>query len=134
MKQQIELFRKGIGKRNIQSVIPLSMTSSDIYIRFKQIGTSIDKVPTQEEWKELQQTFEKTFPDFKNVLLSYGYMPTDEEYLYCILIKLHFEPFELIRIFNTSNSNVSNIRARLATKIFKTNTSAKKFDTIIQRL
>ena len=134
LKQQIELFRKGIGKRNIQSVIPLSMTSSDIYIRFKQIGTSIDKVPTQEEWNELQQTFEKTFPDFKNVLLSYGYMPTDEEYLYCILIKLHFEPFELIRIFNTSNSNVSNIRARLATKIFKTYTSAKKFDTIIQRL
>ena len=73
-------------------------------------------------------------PNFKTALCSYGYSPDEQEYFYCILTRLYFEPYELTRIFKTSSSNVSNIRARLGAKIFNIEASAKEFDNRIRKL
>ena len=134
LNRQIDSFWLNGKRRSRQPNIPLGIINSPIFKRFKSIAAQIDVYPSKEDWIELLKVFNENMPNFKTALCSYGYSPDEQEYFYCILTRLYFEPYELTRIFKTSSSNVSNIRARLGAKIFNIEASAKEFDNRIRKL
>lgn len=90
------------------------------------------KVPTEEQWKVLAKSLNDLSPTFLNVLNDKKL--TENEYRVCMLVWLLFCPRELAILMNLSASNISNIRKRMAYKIFGEDMSATKFDKRIREV
>lgn len=90
------------------------------------------KVPTEEQWKVLAKSLNDLSPTFLNVLNDKKL--TENEYRICMLVWLLFCPRELAILMNLSSSNISNIRKRMAYKIFGEDMSATKFDKRIREI
>lgn len=90
------------------------------------------KVPTEEQWKVLAKSLNDLSPTFLNVLNDKKL--TENEYRVCMLVWLLFCPRELAILMNLSSSNISNIRKRMAYKIFGEDMSATKFDKRIREI
>jgi len=79
------------------------------------------------ELNELKKKANELLPNFVKSLNQFGYELQFHETILCILIKTGFKPSEIADILDMTPQNISNLRARLNVKMFKTNKGAKDF-------
>ena len=84
---------------------------------------------TKEEISQLKELFvsEERFSKIENIVNEY-------EYQVCMLVRIGFTPSEISILTGLSQSNISNIRKRLLTKLTGRNGSPKDFDAYITNL
>lgn len=103
-----------------------------IVIKFKQLA---DKgiVPSSQQWSVLENLFASFFANFKRNLETSNKL-NENEFHICMLVWLGFTPNQIKVLMAMSSSNVSNIRKRLALKIFCKDFSTRKFDKEIRNI
>ena len=84
---------------------------------------------TKEEMSLLKELFadEKQFNRIENIV-------NEHEYQVCMLVRIGFTPSDISILTGLSQSNISNIRKRLLTKLTGRNGSPKDFDVYITNL
>lgn len=84
---------------------------------------------TKEEMSLLKELFadEKQFNRIENIV-------NEHEYQVCMLVRIGFTPSDISILTGLSQSNISNIRKRLFTKLTGRNGSSKDFDAYINSL
>lgn len=84
---------------------------------------------TKEEMSLLKELFadEKQFNRIENIV-------NEHEYQVCMLVRIGFTPSDISILTGLSQSNISNIRKRLLTKLTGRNGSPKDFDAYITNL
>ena len=85
-------------------------------------------IPTMMQWEELEKQVDKVIPDFTVTLSSTCGHLSIEEWRICLLVRLYFEPFQIVNLLNISNQRVSNLRRQLLQKVFGQEGKAKEFD------
>ena len=80
------------------------------------------------QWEELEKQVDKVIPDFTVTLSSTCGHLSIEEWRICLLVRLYFEPFQIVNLLNISNQRVSNLRRQLLQKVFGQEGKAKEFD------
>ena len=123
IQQQLQF--KELAETNIRS--------SEIY---KMLGDYISKskaVTNLNDWYRIFDLIDSFYPHFRNTLYSLCKI-SDIEIKVCVLIKIGFTPTEIAILISSSKSNISSIRSRLYTKIFKKNGISKDLDEFILSL
>ena len=110
--------------------IEKALCSSEIYVKFKNLSADMT-VPSNEDWAEMLKFVDKTIPDFHKTVNNVQKPLRIEEYYICILVRLHFSPYEQCRLIGKSSSYISMTRARLLKKIFGMDGKTKEFDKLI---
>ena len=110
--------------------IEKALCSSEIYVKFKSLSADMT-VPSNEDWAEMQKFVDKTIPDFHKTVNNVQKPLRIEEYHICMLVRLHFSPYEQCRLIGKSSSYISMTRARLLKKIFGMDGKTKEFDKLI---
>ena len=82
-----------------------------------------------EEVKQLKTLFAETEPFNKIESLV-----NSNEYQVCMLVRIGLTPSDICILTGLSQSNISNIRKRLLTKLSGRNGSSKDFDAYIMNL
>ena len=86
--------------------------------------------PSEGDWNALASLIEKHSPDFYSVM-NHSTQLRSEEYRVCLLIKAEFKMSEICYLLGMSNAKLTNLRARLYTKVFGKEGGAKDFDRAI---
>lgn len=123
IQQQLQF--KELAETNIRS--------SEIY---KMLGDYISKskaVTNLNDWYRIFDLIDSFYPHFRNTLYSLCKI-SEIEIKVCVLIKIGFTPTEIAILTSSSKSNISSIRSRLYTKIFKKNGISKDLDEFILSL
>ena len=87
--------------------------------------------PSETQWGDLATTIEQAWPDFYPTMNLSSTLRT-EEYRVCLLIKADFKMSEICYLLDISNSKLTNLRARLHTKVFGKKGGAKDFDRALR--
>ena len=106
------------------------LCTSEIYIQFKNFSDKMT-TPSNEDWAEMRKFVALIIPGFYEAINNKGKTLRMDEYDICILVRLHFCPYELCRLTGKSSSYISMIRVRLLEKIFKKDGKPKDFDKLI---
>ncbi len=85
------------------------------------------RCPSQEQWIDLHSAANRNIPFFLERLHKINDLSAREINV-CILTRLHFSPSEIATLVEVSPQSVTNIRARLLTKIFGVKGGAAEFD------
>lgn len=109
-----------------------SLLQHDIVKRMHQHAYKL-AVPSDAEWKDLQEIVEKSLPEFYAKLAAYEAQLTNQEWKICLLVKLNFIPSELTVLLNLSKQRVTNIRTRLNQKLFG-ESGSRTFDANLHKL
>lgn len=91
------------------------------------------QTPTAAQWADLAAAIEEAWPDFYSTMNLAATLRT-EEYRVCLLIKADFKMSEICYLLDMSNSKLTNLRARLLTKVFGKKGGAKDFDRALRGL
>lgn len=137
LKNKLITEIKNIGdicKDNYQ--LPIDLLVSESY---KKLQTIIEKKQILSDdnifWKELEQTIDSTFSDFKNnILLLAGKKLKASDYNTLLLIKCNISPTQMSDIFGRTKSAISYRREKLSIKLFGEKIELSKFDDIIRYL
>ena len=137
LKNKLITEIKNIGdicKDNYQ--LPIDLLVSESY---KKLQTIIEKKQILSDdnifWKELEQTIDSTFSDFKNnILLLAGNKLKASDYNTLLLIKCNISPTQMSDIFGRTKSAISYRREKLSIKLFGEKIELSKFDNIIRYL
>ena len=133
LTEQVRLFElKSTHSKCNQ--INAQLKETDIYCRFKYLETHVVESPHDEDWRNLEATFESLFPFFYEALTANQIVLTDKEYRLCMLIRLNFASSVIANFLNTSKSNVSMMRSRLLLKIYGVEGTAREFDSRIRAI
>lgn len=101
-------------------------------IKFKQLAEKGIE-PSFRQWDTLENIFNSFFKQF-GVTLEKHCKLNENEYRICMLVWLGFTPNQMKMLMNMSSSNISNIRKRLAKKIFDRDMTTSKFDDEIRKI
>lgn len=113
--------------------LEMALVNTDIYKRLRYLVSHPKEKPVKSDWLDLQNMISHHLPDFSSCLNANAHI-TDEEYLLCILIRLHFAPSDICLLMDMKPQTVSMKRQRLLKKIFRKEGKPSNFDKIIQRL
>ena len=122
---QQQLHLKELAETNIRS--------SEIY---KMIGDYISQskaITNLKDWYRIFDLIDSFYPHFRDTLYSLCRI-SEIEIKVCVLIKIGFTPTEIAILTSSSKSNISSIRSRLYTKIFKKTGVSKDLDDFILSL
>lgn len=86
--------------------------------------------PSEGDWNAMASLIEEHSPDFYSVM-NRSTQLRPEEYRVCLLIKAEFKKSEICYLLGMSNAKLTNLRARLFTKVFGKEGGAKDFDRAI---
>lgn len=110
------------------SDVELALMDSSIYKKIKFIEVHPKKNMSEEDWKELADTVEKTIPNFiprlKNKL-------SDKDYQICLLIRLGFSTSLIARLLDLSVAAISKSRKTMLKKICGKIGKPKDFDEYV---
>ena len=110
------------------SDVELALMDSSIYKKIKFIEVHPKKNMSEEDWKELADTVEKTIPNFiprlKNKL-------NDKDYQICLLIRLGFSTSLIARLLDLSVAAISKSRKTMLKKICGKIGKPKDFDEYV---
>lgn len=93
------------------------------------------KLATEEDLAELQQMMEAEQGEFVEWLEGSEAVSGEYALQYlrvCLLVRLGFEPYEMVNLLGISPTNLCNIRRRLLKRLFGVEGTAKKFDQRIK--
>ena len=132
---EINALNEGVDlqENNIEGTKNKELISNRaIVIKFKQL-VEYKKNATDNQWKTLENVFYYFHPQFRKTLEKNKAL-NENEFRVCMLVWLHFTPSQLTVLMGMSSSNVSNIRKRMASKIFGEEMTTSKFDKKIQEM
>lgn len=111
------------------------MQTAEISMRLHRIARqAVGASASDKDWDALQSLFNEMLPGFYPALNTNSIVLKKGEYLICMLVRLHFEAYEICNLLNENSSNISMKRSRLAKKLFGEQMSAKEFDHRIQQM
>lgn len=91
------------------------LVNTEAYQRFKFLATHpLEKVKVV-DWKALRQMIETELPNFYATLHG-GHRISEDDYFFCILIRLHFSPSEISVLTNMLAPNISRKSKNLLKK------------------
>ena len=123
-EQTIERLKTSMSP---EKALDIQLANTTIYKRFIYlIEHPIDR-PTDQDWKQLEETFEKLFPQLRSFMNVYSRLNT-EDYRICMLTRLHFSPSEISTLTNITLQNLGMKRKRLLRKLFKQEGGANDFN------
>ena len=103
----------------------------EIIQRFQELASDRKTLPTESEWKKLNELVNTYFPNFYTV--THQNKPIkEEEYRICILTKLQFKVGDIAFLLNCITPNVTTMRIRMMNKIFNTEGKTADFDRRIR--
>ena len=106
------------------------MASTGIFNLFREYTIKAKNKPKEEDWQRLIKMVERTLPNFKPIVAVRAGIEGDE-YRVCVLSRLGFKPGDICSLMEKDYAYVTKTRKRLLKKIFKSNGTAKDFDTLI---
>lgn len=101
--------------------------------KFRLMGDSISQEPSKDDWQELAHVIERVIPTFFSKMNG-GSTLRLEEYQMCILVRLHFQPYQIAHLMNITTGNVSILRKRLLKKVFGEEGGAHDFDKKVRQI
>ena len=92
------------------------------------------KQATEEGLADLRQAMAAEQPEFMAWLQTIGGELTERNRNLCLLVRLGFEPYEMINLLGVSPTNLCNIRRRLLKRLFGMEGTPKAFDRRIREM
>ena len=116
MKRQSTIDSLGLlFKSEEKQPLEHRLVNTKAYQRFKFLATHpLEKVKVA-DWKVLRQMIETELPDFYATLHG-GHRISEDDYNFCILIRLHFSPSEISVLTNMLAPNISRKSKNLLKK------------------
>lgn len=111
LKNNTELSQFAINGVIAQQTNQLSC----VYCTFRELVEN-RRLPSLNDWKELDESLQKLYPQFKVILLTQHHL-TDMEYKVSMLVKADFLPKEMAILLCRSREAVSSIRRRLSKRV-----------------
>ncbi len=134
IKEKQEIIRKLEEEteacRTEANLIEERLMDSDLTIRFQKLAAEA-KFPSSKDWHEMREMIDEVLPGFYKTVNKVQKPLRIEEYYICMLVRLHFSPYEQCCLIGKSSSNISMTRVRLLKKIFGKYGTAKEFDKLI---
>ena len=109
-----------------------SLVTNDMVVRLHDHAQKGLKA-TSSEWADLIHLVNELAPKFYHYITDEKLGLTEREVLVCILTRFHFLPSEIGNLLGLKKQSVSNLRANLNEKIFKTS-GTKSFNANILRI
>ena len=109
-----------------------SLVTNDMVVRLHDHAQKGLKA-TSSEWADLLHLVNELAPKFYHYITDEKLGLTEREVLVCILTRFHFLPSEIGNLLGLKKQSVSNLRANLNEKIFKTS-GTKSFNANILRI
>ena len=125
LTQEIKRLQAAIDQ-DVRKDLEHQLFISDIVMRIKDNEKKTDFKLTDEDWKELDELFDREYPNFRVALSKknvYGI-----EYRLCQLIRIHISPSSISSLLCKDASYASTVRRRLYNYTMKTTGSAKDWD------
>ena len=110
-----------------------AMQLVDIVQRFHKLA-SVGAMASASDWNELRQAMAAEQPEFMAWLQTIGGELTERNRCLCLLVRLGFEPYEMINLLGVSPTNLCNIRRRLLKRLFGMEGTPKAFDRRIREM
>lgn len=130
LKAEINDIQERYSLSSISNV-ELSLMDSSICKKIKFIEVHPRKKMSDEDWKELADTVEKTIPNFiprlKNKL-------NDKDYQICLLIRLGFSTSLIARLLGLSDAAISKSRKTMLKKLCGKIGKPKEFDEYVLQI
>ena len=130
LKAEINDIQERYSLSSISNV-ELSLMDSSICKKIKFIEVHPRKKMSDEDWKELADTVEKTIPNFiprlKNKL-------NDKDYQICLLIRLGFSTSLIARLLGLSDAAISKSRKTMLKKLCGKIGRPKEFDEYVLQI
>ena len=130
LKAEINDIQEKYSLSSISNV-ELSLMDSSICKKIKFIEVHPRKKMSDEDWKELADTVEKTIPNFiprlKNKL-------NDKDYQICLLIRLGFSTSLIARLLGLSDAAISKSRKTMLKKLCGKIGKPKEFDEYVLQI
>ncbi len=113
------------------SAVELTLMDSSIYKKIKFIEVHPRKKMSEDDWKELADTIEKTIPNF---ILRLKNKLNDKDYQICLLIRLGFSTSLIARLLGLSDAAISKSRKTMLKKICGKIGKPKEFDEYVLQI
>ena len=130
LKAEINDIQEKYSLSSISNV-ELSLMDSSVCKKIKFIEVHPRKKMSDEDWKELADTVEKTIPNFiprlKNKL-------NDKDYQICLLIRLGFSTSLIARLLGLSDAAISKSRKTMLKKLCGKIGKPKEFDEYVLQI
>lgn len=106
--------RQNIATRSRRELLEATFHQSDVYIRFHKPDVKI----SDEDWKELQEAIDATYPFFTIKLYNLYPRLSQQELRICYLIKISLPNKDIATLLNRTPSAITKARVRLYVKIY----------------
>lgn len=127
-KEILELSnRENITIRSKREILETTFKQSKIYIHFHRL----EHKPSEEDWKNLQNAIDTTYPPFTDRLYSLYPSLSLQELRICYLIKICLPNKKVADLLNRTPSAITQTRKRLYKKIYGENGTGEELDRII---
>ena len=91
-------------------------------------SAAVGKPATEEDLAELRQAVAAEQPEFIAWLQTIGGKQVERNRNLCLLVRLGFEPYEMINLLGVGATNLCNTRRRLLKRLFGMEGTPKAFD------
>lgn len=118
--------------QNEQEIRLLSFRHSEIYLHFHHATKSTEI--KEEDWKQLSETLDATFPNFLRHLYALYPKLSEQELRICYLIKIGIRRSSIAELLSRSISAISNSLSRLYEKTHNKKGTPQQMEEIIQKL
>ena len=105
----------------------------DIVQRFHKLA-SVGAEPSASDWNELWRAMAADQPEFMAWLQTVRGEQVERNRNLCLLVRLGFEPYEMINLLGVSATNLCNIRRRLLKRLFGIEGTTKAFDKWVREV
>lgn len=106
--------RQNIATRSRRELLEATFHQSDVYIRFHKPDVKI----SDEDWKELQEAIDATYPFFTIKLYNLYPRLSQQELRICYLIRISLPNKDIATLLNRTPSAITKARVRLYAKIY----------------
>lgn len=89
---------------------------------------------TGEDWKELENSIQETYPDFLQKLREEVPTLSDDDLRFCCLLKINVNMQDLSDIYCVSKAAITKRKYRLKTEKFRIEDSNLNLDTVLQQI
>ncbi len=132
----IDLIQQRIGSIDLScnSLLPASISESEIYQELKDIADDDSKIVKVHHWDSLSKLIDETYPQFQNNLAVLLGEYSNQEYKICMLTKCEFSPTSISKLTLRTKGALSNSRMRMCQRAFGERLGATYWDKVVRSL
>ena len=123
--KEIEQLKEELSKLNTQDHLN-NLYETEVVLHLRHLA-ALGKRAETSDLTRLRATVNLHLPNFMNKLSISGQQMSRNETNLCILVKIGFHPSEIATLLQVTPQAISNLRARLNRKMFKTSDGARGF-------